>query len=273
MMTTATITPATAVQDDNIYALTELEIQADESCVEELAPSRLSRGLGLFFFFMVVVFFSWLFSSMESYLTDASKMPMSALIIQGERDYVSDDDIRAVLLQKPAIENYFSVNVDDIQSKIESLPWVYHASVRKSWPDLLRVYIQEQPVVAVWNDTQLLNADGIVFDADIAMAPSTLVKLYSPNDRIKQALWKYNEFNGLLKLNDYEMTSMTVNLRNAITVVLSNGIMLRLGREDAISRIQRYIDYVAVLDKEKIAYIDLRYDTGFSVGWKNDNKE
>jgi cell division protein FtsQ len=272
-MTTATITPEAQVQDDNIFALTELEIQADESCVEESGPSRLKRGLGLFFFFMVVVFFSWMFSSMEAYLTDASKMPMSALIIQGERDYVSDDDIRAVLLEKPAIENYFSVNVDDIQRKVESLPWVYHASVRKSWPDLLRVYIQEQPVVAIWNDSQLLNEDGIVFDANIDRAPESLVKLYSPNDRIKQALFKYNEFNGLLQINNYNIVAMTVNLRNAITVVLSNGIMLRLGREDAISRIQRYIDYVAVLDKEKIAYIDLRYDTGFSVGWKNDNKE
>lgn len=272
-MTTVTITPEEAVQDDNIFALTELEIQADESYVETLGPSRLKRGLGLFFFFMVIVFFSWMFSSMEAYLTDASKMPMSALIIQGDRDYVSDDDIRAVLLEKPAIENYFSVNVDDIQSKIESLPWVYHASVRKSWPDLLRVYIQEQPVVAIWNDSQLLNEDGIVFDANIDRAPESLVKLYSPNDRIKQALLKYNEFNGLLQLNDYNIVAMTVNLRNAITVVLSNGIMLRLGREDTISRIQRYIDYVVVLDKEKIAYIDLRYDTGFSVGWKNDNKE
>ncbi|QFI39794.1 FtsQ-type POTRA domain-containing protein [Moritella marina ATCC 15381] len=272
-MTTATVTPETEVQDDHVYALTELEIQADESCAEEFGPSRLQRGLGLFFFFMVIVFFSWMFSSMESYLTDASKMPMSALIIQGEREYVSDDDIRAVLLQKPTIDNYFSVNVDDIQAKIESLPWVYHASVRKSWPDLLRVYIQEQPVVAIWNDSQLLNEDGIVFDADVNMAPESLVKLYSPDDRIKQALVKYNEFNQLLQLNDYQIMTITVNLRNAITVVLRNGIMLRLGREDALSRIQRYIDYVAVLDKEKIAYIDLRYDTGFSVGWKNDNKE
>ena len=273
MMTTATVTPLPDTLDDNIYALTELEIQADESCVEELVSSRLQRGLGLFFFFMVIVFFSWMFGSMEDYLTDASKMPMSALIIQGERHYVSDDDIRGVLLNKPAIENYFSVNVDDIQRKIESLPWVYHASVRKSWPDLLRVYIQEQPVVAVWNDTQLLNADGIVFDAQINSAPKSLVKLYSPGDRIEQTLSKYNQFNGLLQLNEYKIVTMTLNLRNAITVVLSNGIMLRLGREDAISRIQRYIDYVAVLDKDKIAYIDLRYDTGFSVGWKNDNKE
>ncbi|QUM83260.1 MULTISPECIES: cell division protein FtsQ/DivIB [unclassified Moritella] len=272
-MTAVIPTPRNEALDDNIYALTELEIQADEVCAEELAPLRLRRSLGLFFFFLVLVFFSWMFSSMEAYLTDASKMPMSALIIQGDREYVSDDDIRTVLLQKPAIENYFSVNVDDIQNKIESLPWVYHASVRKSWPDLLRVYIQEQPVVAVWNDTQLLNEDGIVFDADINSAPKSLVKLYSPNDKIEQTLAKFNEFNGLLQLNNYKIVKVSLNLRNAITVELSNGIMLRLGRENAISRIQRYIDYVAVLDKEKIAYIDLRYDTGFSVGWKNDNKE
>ncbi|MFT5879835.1 MAG: cell division protein FtsQ [Moritella sp.] len=273
-----TATPSMPVAD-TVYELTELEIQADELCADEQdiaaeqAHFNYRRWVGFAFFCLVVFFLSWFFSRMESYLTDSSKMPMSELIIQGHRQYVTDNDVRAILLKNPAIENYFSVDVDRIQAKIESLPWVYRASIRKSWPDRVRVYIQEQPVVAFWNDDRLLNEDGIVFEADVSMAPKSLVKLYSPSDRIELVLGKYTKLNDLLQLNGYTIASLTLNLRNALTVVLSNGITLRLGREDAISRIQRYIDYVSALDKEKIDYIDLRYDTGFSVGWKNDDKE
>ncbi|MGC3835837.1 hypothetical protein ACPSKX_17160 [Moritella viscosa] len=51
-MTAVIPTPRDEAVDDSIYALTELEIQADESCAEELAPSRLKawfRSLILFY--------------------------------------------------------------------------------------------------------------------------------------------------------------------------------------------------------------------------------
>ena len=262
---------AVAADNDPVYQLTELEMQATADQAESDVVIR--RWPGLVFFLLVLMGFSWFFSSIGAYLTDASRMPMAELIIQGQRQYVSDDEIRAVLLDKAGMANYFSVDVNSIQAKIESLPWVYHASVRKSWPDRLRVYIQEQPVIAIWNDNQLLNEDGVVFNAAVSKAPKSLVKLYSPDDRIAQLLSKYRKLSVLLQINDYTIVNMTLNLRNALTIELNNGIILRLGREDAVSRIQRYIDYVAVLDKDNIDYIDLRYDTGFAVGWKNDNKE
>lgn len=267
MMTTAI--ESTASDHDATFALTESEILANQGLTEsEKQPSKLRSRLGLAFFFFVMVFFSWLYNKLEWHLTDSSKIPMAELIIQGQRDYVTDDDIRNVLLKEPAITNYFSVDVDAVQLKIESLPWVYQASIRKIWPDSLRIYIQEQPVIALWNNDRLLNEHGSTFDADILMAPQSLVKLYGPDDRIALVLEKYNAINSLLSSNGYTISSIRLNLRNALTVNLASGIALKLGREDMLARIQRYIDFVTVLEKDKIVYIDLRYDTGFSVGWK-----
>lgn len=261
----------TLPSQDASFALTEQEILANKALADdEVQPSKLRARLGLAFFFLVMVFFSWLYNRLEWHLTDASKIPMAELIIQGQRNYVTDDDVRNVLLKQPAITNYFSVDVDAVQLKIESLPWVYQASVRKIWPDSLRIYIQEQPVIALWNDERLLNEHGSTFAADILMAPQSLVKLYGPDDRIKLVLEKYNAINSLLSSNGYTIGSISLNLRNALTVNLANGIALKLGREDMLARIQRYIDFMPVLEKDKIAYIDLRYDTGFSVGWKQE---
>ncbi len=247
------------------YDLTN-EAQSEQVQSENSLP--LSYWGGVIFFVLVVAFLVWFASRVESYLTDSSQMPMSELIIQGQRQYVTDDEIRNVLLNNPSIRNYFSINVDTIQSKIESLPWVYRTSVRKSWPNTIRVYIQEQPVIAFWNDDQLLNKHGEVFSAEVERASNSLVKLYSPDDRIKQVLSKYQKLNNLLQLNNYHITSLSLNIRNALTVVLNNGITLRLGREDTMARVQRFIDHFPALDKDSIDYIDLRYDTGFSVGWK-----
>lgn len=256
--------------DDLAYQLTEQEmLSLDEEA--ELKSARYKKWAGLVFLFLVIVFISWFYIRVERYLTDASKIPMAELIIEGQREYVEDDDVRNVLLKEPAITNYFSVDVDQVQIKIESLPWVYNASVRKIWPDSLRIHIQEQPVVAFWNESHLLNEDGIVFEADIEMAPASLVKLYGAKNKEAIVLDKYEAINTLLELNGYKVSSMTLNSRNALTVVLTNGITLRLGREDMISRIQRYIDFITVVDIDRVQYIDLRYDTGFSVGWKSES--
>lgn len=256
---------------DHALDIIEYELSGDEDLPERVEAENslsLSYWSGVVFFILIVAFLVWFVSQVESYLTDSSQMPISELIIQGQRQYVTDDEIRDVLLENPSIRNYFSINVDTIQSKIESLPWVYRTSVRKSWPSTIRVYIQEQPVTAFWNDDQLLNKYGEVFSAEVGRASNSLVKLYSPDDRIKPVLSKYQKLNNLLQLNNYHITSLSLNIRNALTVVLNNGITLRLGREDTMARVQRFIDHFPALDKENIDYIDLRYDTGFSVGWK-----
>ncbi len=56
---------------------------------------------------------------------------------------------------------------------------------------------------------------------------------------------------------------------------LGNGIMLELGREDKMARIQRFINvYPELVKQEKsVARVDLRYDTGLAVGWEDAQEE
>ena len=55
--------------------------------------------------------------------------------------------------------------------------------------------------------------------------------------------------------------------------------MLKLGRQEYINRLQRYIDVYPLLaeDQKSVSYVDLRYDTGLAVGWgdiiDNGNKQ
>jgi cell division septal protein FtsQ len=55
---------------------------------------------------------------------------------------------------------------------------------------------------------------------------------------------------------------------DGVTLNYSNGIELKLGREDTLKRVQRFIDLYPSISKHKaeaIEQVDLRYDTGLAV--------
>ena len=53
--------------------------------------------------------------------------------------------------------DFFTVNLNQVRSLFESVPWVRRASVRRIWPDALRVSIEEQQPLALWNENQMVN--------------------------------------------------------------------------------------------------------------------
>jgi cell division protein FtsQ len=85
------------------------------------------------------------------------------------------------------------------------------------------------------------------------------------------------KINQLLKVNKFKIASLTSDIRHSSAIVLENGIALRLGQEQKLDRIQRFLTVYPLLqekyDINTISYIDLRYDTGFAIGWKNKDIE
>ncbi|HEX5793936.1 MAG TPA: cell division protein FtsQ/DivIB, partial [Rheinheimera sp.] len=56
---------------------------------------------------------------------------------------------------------------------------------------------------------------------------------------------------------------------------LSNGVALKLGREDTLKRVQRFIELYPVISKHKaeaVTEVDLRYDTGIAVRYSAEQK-
>ena len=50
------------------------------------------------------------------------------------------------------------------QSQIEQrLPWIKQVSVRKQWPDELKIHLVEYVPIARWNDQHMVDADGNSF--------------------------------------------------------------------------------------------------------------
>ncbi len=202
-------------------------------------------------------------------VNDADELPIEALVIQGKLSYTSSREIQTAL-RSLLSSSFFNADVEKVQKRIEALPWVYRAAVKREWPAKLKVLIKEQDAVAHWNGGDWLNQYAEVFQAPAVAAQNhPLPELFGPDDAAEEVLQGYEQMNALLKINGFELRELSLTPRHAWQVRLGDGIELELGREDKMRRIQRFIDvYPEILKQGKaIKRVDLRYDTGLAVGW------
>ncbi|MBR9729044.1 cell division protein FtsQ/DivIB [Shewanella intestini] len=229
---------------------------------------------GLLFLFSVIFGIGWIAHSLHDVLNDADALPIEAIAVKGERQFTSDAEIQQAL-QSMLANSFFNADVMDVQKALEALPWVYHASVRREWPAKFKVTLQEQQALAHWNVASWVNVKGEVFDALMHPELENLPLLAGPEGSAKEVLTVYQQLNELLSINGFNLASLHLSPRHAWFAVLDNGIKIDLGREDKMSRVQRFINVYPTLmqSDKKIDTIDLRYDTGFAVGWQKTKKE
>lgn len=207
---------------------------------------------------------------LQQQLMDANEMPLRRLLVQGELQQVAAIEVQQALRSQP-LGSFFSADVDELRQRVEALAWVDRASVRKEWPDLLRVYVVEQQPIAYWNDNLLMNERGELFSADVAGLTAGLPYLYGPPDAATETLSTYQRLSALLELNGFVVRALRLSERFAAELVLEGGTEIRLGREARLQRIQRFIDLYPAIEKQQqgaIDYVDLRYDTGVAVRWR-----
>lgn len=205
-------------------------------------------------------------------LMDDQQVPLDAIVLQGELTYTDVDEVREALVAGE-LGSFFAADVSTLKARVEALPWIETAAVRKEWPGRLRIYLVEQEPKAIWNDTQLLNRHGRVFEGRVEQVEGELPSLYGPVADVDEVIRQYERINELLTLNGYQMAALEMTERFSVDVTLSDGIRLRLGREARLQRIQRFIDLHDRLrneDEREIDYVDLRYDTGVAVGWRDE---
>ncbi|MCP4322383.1 MAG: FtsQ-type POTRA domain-containing protein, partial [Alteromonadales bacterium] len=194
----------------------------------------------------------------------------------GDDKHITFDKVRNVLIRQEDRLNFFTVEIAQIQKELEDMPWVYSVSIRKRWPETLKIHVVEQSIVAIWNDIALLNRFGEIVEASPNSVTQDYVSLYGSDEQANDVLMTYVKLHQLLKVNDFDIAQLSNDQRQSTALTLKNGIILRLGKEQKLDRVQQFLTVYPLIDKKydvnKIDYIDLRYDTGFAVGWKNEQQ-
>ncbi|MFW7200252.1 cell division protein FtsQ [Serratia sp. BNK-17] len=229
---------------------------------------------GMIFLLMVLGTVVWSGWAVLGWMKDASRLPLSRLVVTGERHYTTNDDIRQAILALGAPGTFMTQDVDVIQQQIERLPWIKQASVRKQWPDELKIHLVEYVPVARWNDLHMVDAEGKAFSVPAERAgKQKLPLLYGPEGSEQDVLEGYRAMSATLAASKYTLKMAAMTARHSWQLALDNDVRLELGRDDRNGRLQRFIELYPVLQQQgqaeskRVSYVDLRYESGASVGW------
>lgn len=207
-------------------------------------------------------------------LLDPATLPIKAVRIEGRFTHVTAAELQQHLTGVAA-GNFLSVNVEAIRHAAQTLPWVHTVTVRRVWPDTVRVEVSEQMAIAGWGetgaeqDTGLLNNSGELFTPERAGFPDGLPQIRGPRGAHSALLGHYYAMNQALLPLGLRVTRLTQDDRRAFHLLLDNGTELALGRADSYARLMRFVRAWPSLQARglPVAGVDLRYSNGLAVRW------
>ncbi|STU74685.1 cell division protein FtsQ [Klebsiella pneumoniae] len=185
------------------------------------------------------------------WMEDAQRLPLSKMVVTGERHYTRNDDIRQAILALGSPGTFMTQDVNIIQSQIERLPWIKQASVRKQWPDELKIHLVEYVPIARWNDQHMVDAEGNAFSVPAdRTSKQNLPMLYGPKAaRTKCCRGIVTWGRCWQRINSrWKVAAMTA--RRSWQLTLNNDIKLNLGRGDTMKRLQRFMELYPVLQQQ-----------------------
>jgi cell division protein FtsQ len=188
------------------------------------------------------------------------RFPVSRVVLKGELKNTSNAQIEAAMPRVAG--NFFAVNIAEVRSSVERLPWVRRVAVRRVWPDGLEVTIEEHVALARWGDEALVNVQGERF---VAKTSDVLPLFVGPSGSSPEVARRYRRFTEILSPLDLGVERVVLSPRHAWQLRLGNGLHLMLGRDPDLAE-ERLRKFVQVYPKLKPRdYVDLRYSNGFAL--------
>lgn len=189
--------------------------------------------------------------------------------------YVDAVTVRSGVL--PRIRgNFFSVDLNAARAAFETVPWVKHASVRRSWPNCLVVTVDEYVALGTWGgrEGRLLSVDGVLFTANLAEAEEDgpLPLLGGPEDSEREVAQRFADLRTWLGPLQLKPRELTLSTRYAWSAKLESGLVLNIGRtherdemKARIDRLTSVYPRLASALQSQFDVIDLRYPNGLAL--------
>jgi len=201
--------------------------------------------------------------------------PIDKFEVSGTFQHLDQQELSAVL--EPLVgQSFLSVDIAQIQSRLESLAWVDTAVVQRQWPSTIAVTVTEQVAFASWGHDAYLNARGEVFSPAVVARQKGRPLFIGPENAAQhervEMLSYLHSIAPLLAQHGFTADQLVLNERGAWKVGLENGPLIELGSEPGLERLERAIKVYSGLQtdaKNTVEKIDARYTNGVAVRWKD----
>lgn len=198
-------------------------------------------------------------------------LPIRTIQLSGSFKNLDQKEVEATLRQFIG-QGFFSLDIDQVQKTLHEKSWTESVSVRRIWPDKLKVMIHEKVPVARWDERHLLSESARVYLADTS-AFSHLPLVNAVNHQPAWILQQYYQLEQRFSSVDERLVAVGVDSRGALDIELINGLQIKFGRQDIEHKINRLVSiYLQQIQprREQIRRLDLRYSNGFAVAWKKE---
>lgn len=198
------------------------------------------------------------------------RFPLRTVEVKSELMHISEGEIQE-LVRPHLVNGFFGLDVEAVQKSLKCIPWIESAEVRRIWPDQLVVLVKEQRSQAKWGEKGILSTDGTIFYPQARNNTEKLPEFFGPLERSKEMQQQYLALLELLAPIGLTIKTLNLSPSGGWQIVLDNGIEIILGKAGLNERTARFVQaYKDNLRDQipRIAYIDLRYTNGFSIGWK-----
>lgn len=174
-------------------------------------------------------------------------------------------------------DSFFAADLNQIRLEVESNAWVHNARVSRVWPNRLMVEAEKEVLIARWGGGGYVNHEGeiVPIETGHGAVAEGLPILTGPVSGAWFMSQLYRQMSWLVGREDLAVKRLDMAHRGAIEVELNNGIILLLGRDEVLPRLQRVMKvYHAHIRSQAaaVARIDGRYPHGVSVAWKELDK-
>ena len=197
------------------------------------------------------------------------KRPLQQIVLQTNVPLSAQLQLQSQL-DGHLVDSFFGADLNFLKQLVEKNAWVHSARVSRVWPNRLMVEAEKQVFVARWGGGGYVNHEGDLIMLEASL-DTKLPLLTGPAESPWVMSQLYRQMSWVLAREELQISQFKMAHRGAVELVLNNGLVLVLGRDEVLPRLQRlmkvYHSHIGPKVKD-IERVDGRYPHGVSVAWK-----
>ena len=195
--------------------------------------------------------------------TDKLGFTVDEIVVQGRRRTSKQELMQAIAVSRE--DNIFEVDVYALQQRLEQLPWVRKAAVKKTFlPNVINITLQEKKVQSLWQISEKfhpIDEDGKVIEADyVPDKPLLLIVGAGAPENINSLLKIIQQDKGIYQR--VKVANFISKRRwNLVLDDIRDGITIKLPEEDVERAWKKLIKLNTTkgILKRKLTILDLRF--------------